>query len=54
MIEASAKLAAELILDQKVFILNQEQWDEFNNLLNQPSSVNKQLKKLLWTKSPWE
>lgn len=54
MIEASAKLAEEMILDQKVFTLRQEQWDKFNEMLNQPPSVNKKLKKLLMTKSPWE
>lgn len=54
MIEASAKLAEEMILDQKVFILHQDQWDTFHKMLNQPPSVNKKLKKLLTTKSPWE
>ena len=54
MIDASAKLAEEIILDQKVFLLPQDQWDEFNKALNQPPSINKKLKKLLTTKSPWE
>lgn len=54
MVEASAKVAEEMILDQNRFILSQDQWDQFDEMLKQPPSVNKKLKKLLTTKSPWE
>ena len=54
MIEASAKFAEEVILDQKVFLLSPEQWGKFNEILSQAPSVNKKLKKLLMTKSSWE
>lgn len=54
MIEASAKRAEEMILDQKIFTLSQDQWEKFDDMLRQPPSLNKKLRKLLTTKSPWE
>jgi uncharacterized protein (DUF1778 family) len=54
MIETSAKKAEEMILDQKIFTLSQDQWDAFDEMLRQPPSLNKKLRKLLTTKSPWE
>jgi uncharacterized protein (DUF1778 family) len=39
-----------MTFDQNLFVLNQEQWAKFNEMLKQSPSVNEKLKKLLTTK----
>lgn len=54
MIEASYQAAEEVILDQRLFVLNDEQWTKFNQALDKAPSDNKKLRKLLNTAAPWE
>lgn len=37
----------EDLLDRRIFLLNEEQWRSFNEILNRPPQENPRLKKLL-------
>jgi uncharacterized protein (DUF1778 family) len=51
----SARLRAEdVLLDQKLFSLNDKQYQDFLNLLDEPPKPTKELRKLLSAKAPWE
>lgn len=53
-LEAATSAASEALLERRVFVLNEEQWDAFNAALDAPAKKNEKLAKLLATKSPWE
>ena len=53
-LEAAYEKAEEVLLDQTSFVLNDEQWETFNNLLDAPPKANDKLKKLLAKPAPWE
>ena len=53
-LEAAYEKAEEVLLDQTAFVLNDEQWEAFNNLLDSPPKMNDRLKKLLAKPAPWE
>ena len=51
----SACLAAEnAILDQRLFFLNEKNWNEFQEALQRPAVENPRLKRLLEEDSPWD
>lgn len=51
----SARLRAEdVLLDQKLFSLDEEQYQNFLNLLDEPPKPTEELRKLLSAKAPWE
>jgi len=51
----SARLRAEdVLLDQKLFSLNDKQYQDFLNLLDEPPKPTEELRKLLSAKAPWE
>ncbi len=54
MLEAAFEKAEEVLLDRTFFALNDEQWEEFNRILDNPPKANDKLKKLLATPAPWE
>ncbi len=54
MLEAAYEKAQEILLDKTEFELNDEQWAEFNRVLDNPPKPNKKLIKLLSTPAPWE
>jgi uncharacterized protein (DUF1778 family) len=53
-LESARKHAIDVLLDQRLFSLNTEQFDEFLRVLDQPPEPNARLKQLLASKSPWE
>ena len=53
MLDAAARSAEELLLDRKLFALDADQWDAFNQALDAPPADNPKLKKLMHAKSPW-
>jgi uncharacterized protein (DUF1778 family) len=53
-LESARKHAIDVLLDQRLFSLNAEQFDEFLRVLDQPPEPNARLKQLLASKSPWE
>ena len=54
MLEAAYEKAEEILLDQTTFVMNDEQWEAFNNMLDMPPKVNDKLKNLLAKSAPWE
>lgn len=53
-LDTVTKEAQNLLLDQRVFLLNNTQWKSFQEALDAPIEVNEKLRKLMTTKSPWE
>jgi uncharacterized protein (DUF1778 family) len=53
MLESARQQAIDVLLDQRLFILNAEQHASFMNALDNPPPPNAELKKLLSSKSPW-
>ncbi len=53
-LEASCQTAEDVLLDQRLFLLSQADYDEFEALLNAPVKDNPALKKLMAKKAPWE
>ena len=52
-LDAILPLAEDALLDQRVFMLNSEQWEKFNNLLDTPPETNEGLRRVLAAKAPW-
>ncbi len=54
MLESARQHAIDVLLDQRLFVMTQEQHDAFMRVLDNPPPPNAALKKLLSSKSPWE
>jgi uncharacterized protein (DUF1778 family) len=52
-LETTRRRAEDVILDQKLFALNEDQYRNFLNTLDNPPEPNVELKKLFLTKAPW-
>jgi uncharacterized protein (DUF1778 family) len=51
----SARLRAEdVLLDQRLFFLDEKQYQDFLDLLDAPPKPPDELRRLLTTKAPWE
>jgi len=53
-LDSAKRCAEDVLLDQRMFILDDEKFAEFVNILEQPPKSINTLKKLLATKAPWE
>jgi uncharacterized protein (DUF1778 family) len=54
MLEAACREAENVLLDQRLFMLNPANFDAFNQALDAPTKDNPALGKLMAQKSPWE
>jgi uncharacterized protein (DUF1778 family) len=54
MLETACREAETVLLDRRVFPLDEVTWERFNALLDAPARDLPQLRKLLSTKAPWE
>jgi len=54
MLETSCRAAEDVLLDQRVFVLDSEAVARFQALLDAPPTDNPRLRALLATKAPWE
>lgn len=54
MLDSARKCAEDVLLDQRLFMLDEERYAAFMNLLSEPPMPSAELKKLLASKSPWE
>jgi len=56
MLEVACREAMDVLLDQCLFLLNEEQFQAFESLLNTPLPADNQarIQKLLNKKAPWE
>ncbi|RKZ96715.1 MAG: hypothetical protein DRQ43_04055 [Gammaproteobacteria bacterium] len=53
-LEASCQSAEDILLDQRLFFLDDADYNAFEALLNAPVKDNPALKKLMAKKAPWE
>lgn len=54
MLESAYEKAQDVLLDRTMFALDDEQWEDFNAVLDTPPKPNEKLRKLLSTPAPWE
>jgi len=56
MLEVACREAMNVLLDQRLFLLDEAQFDAFESALSAPVDAEQQVRigKLLATKSPWE
>ena len=54
MLEAACKEANNILLDNRLFALDQKKFDQFLKVLDQPPQDNPILNRTLNTTSPWE
>ena len=54
MLETACREAENVLLDQRLFLLDQANFDAFNQALDAPVKDNPVLRKLMARKSPWE
>jgi uncharacterized protein (DUF1778 family) len=53
-IDSSRKEATDVLLDQRLFALDEKQYDAFLQALDAPPAPNAKLKRLLSAKAPWD
>ena len=53
-VEAAYEVAQKTLLDQTLFVLNEQQWTEFNQALDESPHENERLTKLLKSTPPWQ
>jgi uncharacterized protein (DUF1778 family) len=54
MLDTARKRAEDVLLDQQLFELDDDRYQQFLALIDNPPEPNEALKKLLATKAPWE
>jgi uncharacterized protein (DUF1778 family) len=54
MLEAACPQATEVLLDQRLFLLDEKAYKRFTDALDAPPSENKRLRRLMMSKAPWE
>ncbi|MBD2607692.1 DUF1778 domain-containing protein [Scytonema hofmannii FACHB-248] len=54
MLETACREAEAILLDRRLFMLDDEKFQQFMDLLDAPPSDNENLRKLLFTKAPWD
>jgi uncharacterized protein (DUF1778 family) len=54
MLDAALREAEEVLLDRRMFLLDEAAYRKFVDLLDAPPRRNEKLRKLLATKAPWE
>jgi uncharacterized protein (DUF1778 family) len=54
MLEAARREATSVLLDQRLFLLDDKAYARFLAALDQPPTENRRLRRLLTTRAPWE
>jgi uncharacterized protein (DUF1778 family) len=54
MLDAARREAEAVLLDRRLFLLDETAYRQFVDLLDAPPKPNEKLRKLLATKAPWE
>ena len=54
MLEAACREATEVLLDQRLFMVDEKSYKRFTDALDAPPTENKRLKRLMMLKAPWE
>ena len=53
MLESARQHATDVLLDRRLFVLSEDQYRAFMNVLDNPPPPNAALKKLMASKAPW-
>ena len=53
-LDVATREAENTLLDQRLFLLDEEQWGAFTDALDAPARPNAELRRLLTTNAPWE
>lgn len=53
-LDVATREAEHALLDQRLFLLDETQWDAFTAALDAPPQANAALRHLLTTPAPWE
>ncbi len=54
MLEAARREATSVLLDQRLFLLDDKAYAQFTAALDQPPTENRRLRRLLITKAAWD
>jgi uncharacterized protein (DUF1778 family) len=54
MLDVACREATSVLLDQRVFLLDDKAYRRFTELLDKPPADNPRLRRLMATKAPWE
>ncbi len=54
MLEAARREATSVLLDQRLFLLDDKAYAQFTAVLDQPPTENRRLRRLLTTKAAWD
>lgn len=54
MLESARQHAVDVLLDQRLFVLDDDEYGTFERVLSEPAAPTPALKKLFAQKSPWE
>ena len=54
MLDAACRQATEVLLDQRLFLLDEKAYKRFTDALDAPPAENKRLKRLMASRAPWE
>ena len=53
-LDSACEAAEQALLDQRFFLVDEEQWKAFQDALDRPAEVKPRLGKLMQTPAPWE
>jgi len=53
-LDSACKFAEDTLLDQRLFLADDENWQKFQDALEQPAKIKPELQNLLKEKAPWE
>jgi uncharacterized protein (DUF1778 family) len=53
-LESVCAAAEETLLDQRLFLVDEEHWRAFQEVLERPAELKPRLRELLHSPSPWE
>jgi|SRR5580704_17955966 uncharacterized protein (DUF1778 family) len=54
MLDTACREAESILLDRRYFVLSEEAFKRFTNLLDRPPKDNPRLRRLLHTRAPWD
>ncbi|MDP1916276.1 MAG: DUF1778 domain-containing protein [Myxococcales bacterium] len=54
MLDAACREATSVLLDQRLFLVDEKTFKQFTAALDKPPSDNPRLRRLLSTKAPWD
>lgn len=54
MLDSAKQKAEDVLLDQRLFLLNEKEFNAFMNLLDEAPKPTAELRKLLKAKTPWQ